>query len=59
VLPGRKGDRATIEVRAGQGWRRSASVRLGPGGAYTAQVPRPGLYRTVYQGLAGPSVIVP
>ncbi len=59
VVPAGKGDRVTIEVRAGTGWRKSATARLRRGGAYAVRVPRPGVYRTVYRGLDGPSVVVP
>ena len=52
------GDRVSLEMRTGRGWRRAGSVRLGKGGAYAVGV-RPGVYRTVYRGLDGPSVIVP
>jgi stage II sporulation protein D len=58
VVPAGKGDKVTIEMHAGKGWRRVGRVRLGKGGAYAAGVARPGVYRTVYSGLAGPAVIV-
>jgi len=59
VQPARKGARVTIQVRrAGGGWRKAESVRLGKGGRFALTVPRPGVYRTVYQGLDGPSVNV-
>ena len=58
VVPAGKGDRITIEVRAGKAWRWVAGVRLGRGGAYTVRVPGPGVYRSVYRGLDGPSVVV-
>jgi stage II sporulation protein D len=59
VVPARSGDSITIQARAGKEWRPISRVRLGRGGAYSTQVPRPGVYRTVYRGLDGPSVVVP
>jgi stage II sporulation protein D len=59
VVPARKGDSVTIQARAGNSWRRVSRVRLGRGGAYAVRVPSPGVYRTVYRGLDGPSVVVP
>jgi SpoIID/LytB domain protein len=59
VVPARKGDQVTIQARAGNGWRRIGRVRLGRGGSYAVRVPGPGVYRTVYRGLDGPSVVVP
>jgi hypothetical protein len=59
VVPARKGDSVTIQARAGKEWRPISRVRLGRGGAYTVRVPGPGVYRTVYRGLDGPSVVVP
>jgi stage II sporulation protein D len=59
VVPAGQGARVTIEVRAGDGWRKSVTARLGRGGTYTVRVPRAGVYRTLYRGLDGPSVVVP
>jgi len=58
IFPGRKGARATVEVRAGKHWRKSGVVRLGPGGRYSVRLAVVGVYRVVYRGLAGPSVDV-
>ena len=58
IFPGRKGARATVEVRAGKHWRKSGVVRLGPGGRYSVRLAVAGVYRVVYRGLAGPSVDV-
>jgi stage II sporulation protein D len=59
VRPGAQGNRVTIQVRGpGGGWRKTETVRLGKGGRFAVTVPRPGVYRTVYQGLDGPSVAV-
>jgi stage II sporulation protein D len=59
VVPAGQGETVTIEVSAGNGWHKVARARLRRGGAYAVRVPRPGVYRTVYRGLDGPSVIVP
>jgi stage II sporulation protein D len=59
VVPAGKGDTVTVEARVGRGWQRVAGVRLGRGGTYTVRVPQAGMYRTVYRGLDGPSVVVP
>jgi stage II sporulation protein D len=60
VVPAGRGDSVTVQVRTGKGaWQRTGTVRLGAGGAYAIQVPHAGVYRAVYRGLDGPSVIVP
>jgi stage II sporulation protein D len=59
VVPARGGDSVTFELRVGKHWRRAGSARLGKGGSYAVGVGRPGVYRTVYHGLDGPSVVVP
>jgi hypothetical protein len=58
VVPAGRGDSVTVEMRAGKHWQRVGSVRLATGGAYAVGVGRPGVYRTVYRGLDGPSVVV-
>jgi SpoIID/LytB domain protein len=58
VVPAHAGDSVTFEMRAGKQWRRIGTARLGKGGAYAVGVGRPGVYRTVYRGLDGPSVVV-
>jgi stage II sporulation protein D len=58
IFPAGKGAQATIEVRAGKGWQRTGVVRLGRGGSYSVRLPVGGVYRVVYRGLAGPSVVV-
>ncbi len=58
VVPAGAGDTVSFEIRAGKRWRRVGSVRLGKGGAYAVGLARPGVYRTVYRGLDGPSVTV-
>ncbi|HEX6448902.1 MAG TPA: hypothetical protein VF060_05525, partial [Trebonia sp.] len=59
VVPAGRGDSVTFEMRAGNHWRKVGSVRLGKGGSYAVGVGQPGIYRTVYRGLDGPSVVVP
>jgi stage II sporulation protein D len=60
VRPAGPGDHVTIDVRGPHGgWHKTATVRLGKGGRFATTVSRPGVYRTVYRGLDGPSVTVP
>jgi stage II sporulation protein D len=59
ILPAGKGARVTIELRAGKHWRRAGVVRIGPGGTYAVRLAKAGIYRAVYRGLDGPSVIIP
>jgi stage II sporulation protein D len=59
VRPAAPGAHVTIEVRGWRGaWHKTGRARLGKGGRFSLTVPRPGVYRTVYQGLDGPSVTV-
>jgi stage II sporulation protein D len=58
VVPARAGASVTFEMRAGKRWQRVRTSRLGKGGSYAVGVGRPGVYRTVYRGLDGPSVVV-
>jgi SpoIID/LytB domain protein len=58
IFPGREGARATVEVRVVKRWRSSFVVRLGAGGRYSVRLAHAGVYRVVYRGLAGPSVVV-
>ena len=58
VVPARKGAHVTLQVRAAGRWRRSAVVQLGRGGSYSVRLAFAGVYRIVYRGLAGPSVVV-
>ena len=59
IVPAGKGDSVTIQLLTPKGWHRALTARLGKGGTYSLRVPRPGVYRTVYRGLDGPSVVVP
>ena len=58
VFAGGKRGAVTIELRAGRGWRKLGTVRLAKGGSFAVRTPQPGVYRTVYRGLDGPSVKV-
>ena len=58
IFPAHKGAGATIQVRAGERWRKAFVVRLGAGGRYSVRLASAGVYRVVYRGLAGPSVDV-
>jgi stage II sporulation protein D len=52
---------AQVQVQARDrhnGWRTIAVTRLGRAGRYGATLPRAGVYRVVYEGLAGPPVTV-
>ncbi len=58
VFPAGKGTHATLEVRVGARWHRSRVVHLGRRGSYSVPLALAGVYRVVYRGLAGPSVVV-
>ena len=58
IIPGRRGARAVVEVRVGKRWRSAFVVRLGAAGRYSVRLAVGGVYRVVYRGLAGPSVVV-
>ena len=59
IVPARAGDSLSIEHQLGTSWRKLGVVALGPGGAFAVEVPQAGVYRAVYRGLDGPSVLVP
>jgi stage II sporulation protein D len=56
VFPADAGKLATVQVRARHGWRALRGLRLGRGGSYAIGLARPGSYRIVYAGVAGPAV---
>ncbi len=58
IFPAGKGSTAKIEVRVGKHWRKSSFIRLGGDGSYAVRLTSAGLYRVVYRGLAGPSILV-
>jgi stage II sporulation protein D len=58
VVSAGKGGHVTVQVRAGKRWRRDGVVRLGRDGSYSVHLALAGVYRVVYRGFAGPSVVV-
>jgi stage II sporulation protein D len=58
LLPGRRGQRISVERRTGDAWRRVGSVRLRSGGAYRVGVTEPGRYRVRAGSVAGPVVSI-
>jgi stage II sporulation protein D len=58
VVPARRGAEVQIQVRNGSEWTTVASTVVRRGGRYRAEVARPGTYRAVFSGEAGPSVRV-
>jgi stage II sporulation protein D len=58
VLPARSGERVSVQVRSGGRWVTVASPRVRAGGRYRAAITRPGTYRAVFRGAAGPDVRV-
>jgi stage II sporulation protein D len=58
VYPERVGAEVQIQIRTGRGWHTVASAIVEHGGRYRAAVARPGTYRAIFSGDAGPSVRV-
>jgi len=58
VAPPVKGSSAAVQRREGSRWVTRSQTRIQAGGRYRATVFRPGLYRIVYGGEAGPPVRV-
>jgi stage II sporulation protein D len=58
VVPARAGAEVQIQVREGGDWRTVAFTIVRRGGRYRAAVARPGTYRAVFAGEAGPAVRV-
>jgi stage II sporulation protein D len=58
VYPERVGAEVQIQIRSGNGWHTVASAVVERGGRYTAAVARPGVYRAIFSGDAGPSLRV-
>jgi stage II sporulation protein D len=58
VFPARRGATVTAEVSGRGGWRTVATGSVAADGSYSVQVPGPGTYRIVYDGISGPSVNV-
>ena len=57
VLPARDGDMVDIQARSNGGWRSVISTRVS-GGAFSAAVTQPGVYRAVYRGADGAPVSI-
>jgi stage II sporulation protein D len=58
VVPARRGAEVQVQIREGSTWRTVTSTVVRRGGRYRAAVARPGTYRTIFAGDAGPSVRV-
>jgi stage II sporulation protein D len=58
IFPAGKGTHVTVQVREGAHWRKAAVARVSRGGSYAVRVTIAGVYRVVYRGLSGPSVVV-
>jgi SpoIID/LytB domain protein len=58
VVPARVGAEVQVQSRGPRGWVTVASTVVRRGGRYSAAVARPGVYRAVFSGDAGPSVRV-
>jgi stage II sporulation protein D len=58
ILPAGRGAHVTVQVRESGRWRKAGVARLSRGGSYAVPVAIAGVYRVVYRGLAGPSVVV-
>jgi len=56
ILPAEPGTWLRIERRAKRRWVLVAETTIERGGRYAATVPRPGSYRVMYRGIAGPTV---
>jgi stage II sporulation protein D len=59
VYPERVGAEVQVQIRSADGWHTVASAIVKRGGRYSAAVARPGTYRAVFSGDAGPSIRVP
>jgi stage II sporulation protein D len=58
IDPGPRGQLIVLQRKTGDGWKRAGSARLGRSGQYRLAVDRPGTYRVVSAGDAGPAVRV-
>jgi stage II sporulation protein D len=58
VLPAHRGAEIQVQLRVRGHWATVASGSVGTGGRYRVPVTRPGTYRVVYWGDAGPSITV-
>jgi len=58
VFPAATGTRIAVQERRAGAWRTILHARLGSGGGYSVHPSRLGVYRIVYDGLAGPAVTI-
>jgi stage II sporulation protein D len=58
VVPAHRGAEIQVQLRRAGGWTTVGSAHVGAGGRYRVPVSRPGTYRVVYWGDAGPSIRV-
>jgi stage II sporulation protein D len=58
IFPAGKGTHVTIQVRDGKHWRKAAVAPVSRHGAYAVHLTIAGVYRVVYRGLDGPSIVV-
>lgn len=58
IAPAAKGARITLQRKTKRGWRRAGRGRLGKRGRYRLAISKPGTYRVVSDGDAGPAVRV-
>ena len=58
IVPAAKGSRITLQRKTKRGWRKAGKGRLGERGRYRLAIERPGTYRVVSDGDAGPAVRV-
>jgi stage II sporulation protein D len=58
VIPARRGAEVQVQLRTRTGWLTVASTDVAARGRYRAGVAKPGKYRVVFRGDAGPSVRV-
>ena len=58
IAPAAKGARITLQRKTKGGWRKAGIGRLGKRGHYRLAIEKPGTYRVVSGGDAGPAVRV-
>jgi stage II sporulation protein D len=58
IIPGRSGDRYSVEKLVGGTWKPVMRLTLGTGGTFSARLGSPGRYRVAYRSLDGPAVDV-
>ncbi len=58
VYPERRGAEIQVQIRDRAGWRTVTTTDVGRHGRYAAAVARPGVYRVIFSGDAGPAIRV-